>query len=122
MEEFYKLHLCHLEPWPDCMNRAFEKLGHAVYEHMWGPSEFTVTGTLKDYERIDRLKEITIPVLSTCGRYDEATPATTKYYQNALPGSEIAIFEDASHGHHIEKPGGYLQVVRDFLRRTERHL
>ncbi|MFC2060338.1 proline iminopeptidase-family hydrolase [Chloroflexota bacterium] len=118
---FYRLHLCRVEPWPDYMNRTFEKLGHSVYEYMWGASEFTVTGTLKDYERVDRLKEITIPVLFTCGRYDEATPATTKFYQSNLPGSEVAILEDASHAHHIEKTEEYLQVVRDFLRRAESH-
>lgn len=122
MMAFYRLHLCRVEQWPDCLNRAFEKLGDSVYGYMWGPSEFSVTGTLKDYERVDRLKEITIPVLFTCGRYDEATPAATKFYQSNLPGSEIAVLEDASHAHHIEKTEEYLQIVRDFLHGAEYHL
>ncbi len=46
MMKYYKRHLCRLEPWPDCLNRSFEKMGHEVYEYMWGPSELTVTGTL----------------------------------------------------------------------------
>jgi proline iminopeptidase len=120
MMMYYKLHVCRLDPWPDCLNRTFEKLNYSVYEYMWGPSEFSVTGTLKNYERIDRLKEITIPVLFTCGRYDEAAPATTKYYQSNVPSSGISIFEDASHEHHLEKPKEYLQVVRDFLHHAER--
>ncbi len=120
MMTYYKLHLCRLEPWPDCLNRTFEKLNYSVYEYMWGPSEFSVTGTLKHYERVDRLKEITIPVLFTCGRYDEATPATTRYYQSNLPGSGISILEDASHAHHLEKPEEFLQTVRDFLHHAEK--
>ncbi len=120
MMMYYKLHVCRLEFWPDCLNRTFEKLNYSVYKYMWGPSEFSVTGTLKNYERVDRLKEIIIPVLFTCGRYDEATPATTKYYQSNLPGSEISIFEDASHEHHLEKPEEYLQIVQDFLHRAEK--
>ncbi len=60
--------------------------------------------------------EIAAPVLFTCGRYDEATPETTAYYHNMLPGSQIKVFEDASHQHHLEKPAEYLQVLSDFLR------
>jgi proline iminopeptidase len=117
---YYKRHVCRSDPWPDCLNRTIEKMGHEVYEYMWGPSEFTMSGILKDYERAERLKEIIMPVLFTCGQYDEATPATTKYYQSMLPGSEIVFFENASHNHHIEKSEEYLAVVRDFLRRVEK--
>ncbi len=116
---YYRRHLCRLETWPDCLNRTIEKLACAVYEHMWGPSEFSVIGSLKNYERVDALKEITVPVLFTCGQYDEATPATTRYYQSNLPGSELFIFEAASHSHHLEKPEEYLKVVRSFLKRAE---
>jgi proline iminopeptidase len=119
MMTYFKLHMCRLDPFPDCMTRAFEKLGHEVYEQMWGPGEFTITGTLAGYERTDLLKEITVPTLFTCGRYDEATPSTTAYYQSLLPGSEMVIFEDASHQHHLEKTDEYLEVVRNFIDKTE---
>ena len=86
---------------------------------MWGPSEFTITGTLKGYERVNLLKEISVPTLFTCGRYDEATPSTTVYYQSVLPGSKIVIFEGAFHEHPLEKTGEYLEVVRNFINKTE---
>jgi proline iminopeptidase len=120
MMAYYKIHVCRLNPWPECLNRSFEKLNYSIYRYMWGPSEFTVTGILKNYERVDRLQDIAVPVLFTCGFYDEAPPATTKFYQKNLPGSEIYIFEDASHEHHLEKSKEYLQVVRNFLRRAEK--
>ncbi|MGB9940855.1 proline iminopeptidase-family hydrolase [Methanosarcina sp.] len=119
MITYYKIHVCRLNPWPDCLNRTLEKFGHEVYEQMWGPSEFTLTGTLEGYERVDLLKEISVPTLFTCGRYDEATPSTTAHYHSMLPGSEIVIFEDASHQHHLEKTGEYLEVVRNFIDKTE---
>ncbi|MCF7815196.1 MAG: proline iminopeptidase-family hydrolase [Candidatus Cloacimonetes bacterium] len=103
MMEFYQLHVYRLESWPECLNRAFSELNFAQYEYMWGPSEFTVTGSLKNYERVDQLYKIDLPVLFTCGEFDEATPATTRYYQENLPGSRLHIFEDASHEHHLEK-------------------
>ena len=121
IEAFYKSFVCRLEPWPDCLNMTIEGMSSSVYEHMWGPSEFTCTGTLKDFDCTNRLSEIKVPVLYTCGRYDEATPETTEFYHTRTPISEITVIEDASHEHHLEKPDEYLSVVRDFLRRVEQH-
>lgn len=115
MQVFYNKHVCRLDPWPPCLERSMEKLAFDVYEHMWGPSEFTITGTLKNYERANDLKNITIPTLFTCGRYDEASPESTRYYQSMLPGSKMVIFEDASHSHHLEQETAYLNAIKDFL-------
>ena len=119
MRVFYSKLVCRLNPWPEAMNRTIEKMGVPVYLSMCGPSEFTMTGSLKNTELVNRLKEIKVPVLFTCGRYDEATPKTTAIYQQALPGSEMVVIEDASHEHHLEKPQEYLKLVRNFLRRIE---
>ena len=117
--KFYKRHVCRLEPWPEELNRTIEKISVPVYLSMCGPSEFSVIGSLKDLEIIDRLPEIEIPALLTCGRYDESTPETTALYHQSMPGSEMVVFEDASHEHHLEKLDEYLAVVRDFLMRNE---
>ncbi len=119
MMVFYNRHVCRMEPWPDCLNRTFEKLGVPVYEQMWGPSEFTVTGTLREYDCTPRLGGITVPVLFTCGEYDEASPATTAFYASLVPGAEVVVFPDASHEHHLEKTEEYLKTVREFLRQAD---
>jgi proline iminopeptidase len=87
-----------------------------VYLTMWGPSEFFATGSLKDYDRAARLKEITVPVLFTAGRYDEATPETTRFYQSQIPGSSLMVFENSAHMAMLEETDRFVQVVRDFLR------
>jgi proline iminopeptidase len=115
MMEFYQKHVCRLEIWPQYLNEAFVDINLEQYNYMWGPSEFTVTGTLKNYERSDDLKYIQIPVLFTCGEYDEAAPSTVEYYQKRLPGSKLYILKDASHEHHIEKTAEYLNIVGEFL-------
>lgn len=117
VESFYKKHLCRIYPWPDCIAKTFENMGTDVYEYMWGPSEFTMTGTLKGYERAERLKDIKAPLLFTCGRYDESSPESTEYFHRMAPGSEFVVFEDASHMHHVEKTEAYLDTVRSFLDR-----
>lgn len=119
MAAYYRRHLCRLDPWPACLNRSFERMNAAIYLDMWGPSEFTVTGSLRDFERTEHLREIAVPTLFTCGEFDEAAPGTTAYYHRMMPGSEIAVFEGAAHEHHLENTADYLRLVREFLDRVE---
>jgi proline iminopeptidase len=118
--EYYRLHVCRLDSWPDVLMQTFNRVAADVYGYMWGPSEFTITGTLGTYDRVARLKEIAVPVLFTCGEYDEATPAATAWYKDNLPGSEMIVFEGASHEHHLEKREEYLEAVRGFLGKVEK--
>lgn len=119
MNVFYQKHVCRMEPWPDCVNRAFEKMGLGVYHHMWGPSEFTMTGILKNADLTEQLQLIKVPVLFTCGELDESTPASVKYFQSKLPGSSVHIFEGASHMHHLEKEEEFHRVVTAFMQEKE---
>lgn len=119
--EFYRRYLCRMNPWPKSMKLATEGEGLSVYNTMWGPNEFHVTGNLSGYDRTSYLSQIDIPTLFTCGRYDEATPETTAWYHSLLSGSEIALFEHSSHMPQIEEKEQYLMVVRSFLNRVEQH-
>jgi proline iminopeptidase len=116
---YYKRHVCRMEPWPQEFERAFAGEGHQVYETMWGPSEYTVTGRLSDFDRSGRLHEIEIRTLFTCGRFDEATPETVGWYSSLLPGSELTVFEESSHLAHLEERDRYNAVARAFLRAGE---
>jgi proline-specific peptidase len=119
--EFYRRHVCRLDPWPDAFNRSVAGMGAKSYEAMWGPNEFTATGVLKDFDRTARLGEIKLPMLFLAGRYDETTPEAAAYYQSLVPGSELVIFEKSSHMPQLEETERYLAVVRDFLARSEKH-
>jgi L-proline amide hydrolase len=118
---FYRRHLCRLDPWPDCLNRTFEKLSQdpEVYNTMNGPSEFHVIGVIKDWDIVDRLGEIQVPTLVISGRYDEATPTIAQTVHRSIAGSEWIVFEHSSHTPHLEETERYLQVVASFLERCE---
>jgi proline iminopeptidase len=117
---YYRRHLCRMDPWPMSMERSMVKAGYPVYNTMWGPSEFNMSGgNLRYYDRTPRLHEIALPALWTCGRYDEAQPDTVRHYQSLLPGSELVVFEESSHTGHLEERERYMAVVRDFLARVE---
>jgi len=117
--EYYKRYLSRSDPWSDDLIRAFENFNTEIYGLMWGPSEFTATGTLKDYEREDVLPDLDLPVLFTAGRYDEATPETLQHFHSLVPDSEIAIFENSAHMTMLDEPQNYTDVVRQFLNEVD---
>jgi proline-specific peptidase len=108
-----------IDPRPDCLNRMADKPGDDVYQFMWGPSEWYLTGTLKDWDITSRLGEICLPTLVIGGRHDEATPTITETLHHGLRGSEWVVFENSGHFPHIEETERYLQVLDRFLRRVE---
>jgi proline iminopeptidase len=116
MMAYYERHVCLLSPWPDALQQAFSQLNPDVYHTMWGVSEFTMTGKLKDYDLTPRLPEIEQPVLLTCGDRDEAGVKTVKDFQERFGGGRMAVIPRASHLHHMERPGIFAAVVKDFLR------
>ena len=119
MMDYYRRHVCRLDPWPDFLNEALGQLNMDVYLSMWGPSEFTVTGSLKGVDLLPRLPEINLPVLLVGGEHDEAAPDTLLAYRDALPRGEMAVLPNASHCHHLEQPALFLATVRNFLHRAE---
>lgn len=119
VDEFYRRHLCRLHPWPACVLADFEHANMAVYEQMWGPSEFLATGSLADFDATGWLAGLRLPALFSCGRFDEATPESTKGFASLVPGSELHIYERSSHMCYVEEPEAYLAVVGDFLARHD---
>ena len=120
MDVFYKRHVCRLESWPDCLMRTVANLGsgggHTVYNTMNGPTEFTIVGNLKDWDRTACLGQIAAPTLITVGRHDEITPNCAETIHRGIPGSRVVVFENSAHCAHIEEPERYCRVVADFLR------
>jgi proline iminopeptidase len=70
------------------------------------------------YDLVDRLPEITVPVLVTVGREDWITPLeASEELAAGLPNSELVVFEHSGHSPQLEEQPLYLQTVRAFLAR-----
>lgn len=107
----------HMLDWSDCEREPGGNSG--LYEYMWGPCEFLCTGTLRDYDRIDRLPELTLPVLWLVGEYDEARPETVREFQALVPGSTLIVIPNAGHASLLDQPNAFTDAVRAFLCRVE---
>lgn len=86
-----------------------------IYNYMWGPTEFTATGTLLNYNRVQELKRIKVPTLFITGEFDEARPATVQYFQRLVPESKFIIIEGAGHGTMHDNKSRNISAIRDFL-------
>ncbi|KAB2335628.1 proline iminopeptidase-family hydrolase [Bacillus mesophilum] len=117
--EFNKMFVCRLDPMPAFLKEGAKYRSPEVYNIMWGPSEFHVTGNLKSFDCTQQLKEIKIPSLYTCGRYDEATPESTQSFSELTPHSAFHVFEESAHMPYIEEPEQYVSVISEFLRQND---
>lgn len=112
---FYRRHLCRLDPWPEIVTTTMNNGNMNVYQTMWGPAEFTSTGSLRQFDATPRLPDIAVPTLFICGEYDEATPAACRDFAKLVPDAEVAVIPDASHLAPVEQPEAYLARLRAFL-------
>lgn len=112
---FYREHVCRLDPWPAGLERSFAEAGYDVYNTMNGPSEFTVTGTLKTWDVMDRLHEIDVPTLLVGGSNDECRPDHLAEMHRRIRGSRLVIIENASHLCFAEQPEVFKKTITTFF-------
>jgi proline iminopeptidase len=96
------------------------RFNEALYQYMWGPSEFVATGTLRNYDRIERLGEVKVPTLFLVGEYDEARPATMREFQAHVPGSIVKVIPGAAHAVHVDRTAEFNAILADFMASAER--
>lgn len=115
IDVLYRKHLCRVWPYPEPFAEAGRHMAAPVYTSMWGPNEFTCTGSLLSWDRTDRLGEIRVPTLITVGEFDEVRPSCSETMHRGIPGSKLVVFPDGGHAIHCERPDEYRAVVREFL-------
>lgn len=80
-----------------------------------GPSEFYVTGLLKDWSVVEEANKIEVPTLLLNGAYDEAADSTVIPFFRAIPRVKWYTFAESSHTPHWEEREKYMKLVSDFF-------
>jgi len=101
------------------LDSTFATVNEAIYNFMQGPSEFTITGTLKTYNSTSLLPKIAVPTLMTVGEFDEVGPALVKGFAAKVPGAKYVEFKDAAHLTSWDARDENVKVVREFLRAVD---
>lgn len=86
-----------------------------AYRIMNGPNEFTIIGSMKDWDRRSDLGRITVPTLLTTGEFDEVTLDCHETIRDGIKGSRLVVLPGQSHVTMLEDVAGYTKLVRDFL-------
>jgi proline iminopeptidase len=119
MDVLYQRHFCRVSPYPEPLAEATKHMAMPVYTTMWGPNEFTCTGNLLEWDRTDRLNEITVPTLITAGEFDEVHPSCARTLHAGIAGSQLEVFADCGHHPELEDPERYREILLDFLNQVD---
>lgn len=122
MEAFFKEFILRtpLDSIPKHIYDTVEVVGSEfIYNYMWGPSEFSPTGTLVNYENADALTRVTVPVLITTGEFDEARPVTARKFAEMVPNGEFLEIPGSGHGSLGDNPSVYIKAHRDFANKVD---
>jgi proline iminopeptidase len=103
---------------PDSVNldSMMKTVNMSLYNYMQGPSEFTITGTLRRYDITGILKDIKVPTLYTVGEFDEANPVIVKRFASMTPRARYEVLRGSAHISQWDAPDAMNSVIRKFLR------
>lgn len=118
VNEYYGKYVM-LRPVQEDLDSALKTMNTRLYQYMWGPSEFTPTGTLRAYDATRQLRRVKVPTLYTVGEADEAGPEVVTRFAKATPHARLEVIPDAAHMTTWDNPDAMLQVVRAFLRSAD---
>ncbi|MBE7003764.1 MAG: alpha/beta fold hydrolase [Ruminococcaceae bacterium] len=116
-EHFMELNCCdshYGEDAPECLRRE-KKHGDESYLYGWGPNEYVPSGSLKDFEYIERLPEIDTPTLIVSGTDDLCTPLVAKTMADGIPGSRWELFQGCRHMCFAEDTERYCKMLSAWL-------
>ncbi|MGE5690707.1 MAG: alpha/beta fold hydrolase [Pseudomonadota bacterium] len=117
--EFEARHFYRRGEEPSELQRMRAERGTAVYEAMWGPNEWTITGALEGWDVRPRLRELTLPTLVLRGAHDLSTEGIAKTLTDGIPHAEAVVLAESSHTPVLEETERYLDAVCAFLYRVE---
>ena len=119
MNQFYTKYVWGTNPVQADFDSLMATFNADIYGYMWGPSEFTITGTLKDYNATSFLPQIKVPTLFTVGEFDEINPDIVKEFADKVTDSHYTVFTGSSHMTPWDARDENVKVVRKFLQSTD---
>jgi len=92
-------------PAPECVSYCSTVLNEEVYVRMQGPSEFSITNSvMADMDLSPELRNISVPVLMTNGRYDTMRGPNIRSMAAEIKDVELMMFERSAHMTMIDQP------------------
>ncbi len=116
MGEYYARYLFTRECFREAALANVEEPLPEVFLAMWGPNDMVCTGTLRDFDVVPYMKDISVPVLFMCGDSDQVSVGTLSEYRDMVEGSRLAVVPYAGHVLSLEQFDLYRMNITAFLR------
>jgi proline iminopeptidase len=116
LAHFYSKHVIRLPIWPEPVQRMFGNLNQELYTIMQGPSEFGVSGKLKNWDISKELKKIKVPTLVIGATFDTMDPTYLEWMSNELPKGEFLLCKNGSHMCLYDDQKAYFKGLINFIK------
>ncbi|MGQ0714699.1 MAG: alpha/beta fold hydrolase [Gemmatimonadaceae bacterium] len=81
-----------------------------VQQHVWE--------SLGDFDLLQRVEQVEIPVLILHGRHDPIPLESSEALQRALPDARLVVLENSGHVPYVEEPDALFRAIERFLGET----
>jgi proline-specific peptidase len=106
-------HMCRVPSAP--LDEAVKRANMEAMIAMRGKRLIGYQGTARDFDVTERLPELRLPTLILCGAHDALHPEGYQQMQQAIAGSRLVVFPNASHVIHVEEPEAFATTLFSFL-------
>lgn len=103
---------------PECLMRE-KNSGRQAYITGWGQSEFSPSGTLKDFNYLEEIQDIKEPCLITNGSIDLCSPYIAKIMYDRIPNSKWELFQYSRHMPFVEENNKYIDTLIGWLNEND---
>ncbi|MCQ2752847.1 MAG: proline iminopeptidase-family hydrolase [Bacilli bacterium] len=89
--------------------------GKFIYRKMWGSNDMFGFGTLLNWDESKTLKQIKVPTLILCGRYDQSRLSMNQKMQRAIKGSQLVYLTKSAHCGYFNEYHKSLSAISKFF-------
>jgi proline iminopeptidase len=108
-------HMCRMDKWPASVVKSMQTIGRGPWRTMFGPHAFNCTGTLRDYDRNDDLRQLAMPVLMLASEHDYILPEFVSMSCQYIRNGRCIVFRNCGHMPFWEDPDAYHNAISTFL-------
>ena len=84
----------------------------------YGPSELSITGSLRNWTVVPELHKIKVPTLLMNGAQDEAQDVAMQPFFDHIGKAKWITLDTAAHFSHVDKRDQYMEHLRAFINRA----
>ena len=118
LTEFYSKFIYRkpIDEWPGYIYKYMSHSNSEIYNLMQGPSEFGVSGTLKEWNREADLLNIEVPTLIIGATYDEMDPEHLRWMAEQVKNGRFHLCPSGSHFAMYDNQEIYFEGLIQFIK------